>query len=43
MGKINLNDLEDYLNDEKKYQPKKKIKRKKPSIYNNKESQDEKK
>lgn len=42
MGKINLNDLEDYLNDDKEYQPVKKIKRKKPSIYNNKENQDEK-
>lgn len=37
MGKINLNDLEDYLNDDADYQLKEKIKgkRKKTSIYNN--------
>ena len=43
MGKININDLEDYLSDDADYQLKEKIasKRKKSSIYNNTNSQEE--
>lgn len=43
MGKINLNDLDDYLNDDADYELKEKIvaKRKKSSIYNNTNSQEE--
>lgn len=43
MGKINLNDLDDYLNDEADYQLKEKItaKRKKSSIYNNRTNEEE--
>lgn len=37
MGKININDLDDYLSDDADYELEQKIKqkRKKPSIYNN--------
>ena len=37
MGKININDLDDYLSDDADYEQRKKIrhKRKKSSIYNN--------
>ena len=43
MGKINLNDLEDYLNDEADYEAVEKIrgKGKKTSIYNNRNSEEE--
>ena len=43
MGKININDLEDYLSDDADYQLEEKIrgKRKKTSIYNNTTSEEE--
>ena len=43
MGKININDLDDYLSDDADYQLKEKIapKRKKSSIYNNTTNEEE--
>jgi len=42
MGKININDLEDYLSDDADYELEQKIKhkRKKSSIYNNNTNQE---
>ena len=43
MGKININDLDEYLSDDADYELREKIvpKRKKTSIYNNTNSQEE--
>lgn len=43
MGKINLNDLDEYLSDDADYQVEEKIKgkRKKTSIYNNRTNEEE--